>query len=164
LEKTLFLEGRTVFLMDGDNIRHGLNRDLGFTPEARSENLRRAAEVAKFFVEAGHLVLATFISPTISDRSRVRAIVGERDFLEIHVSTPLEVCEQRDPKGLYSRARAGEVTQFTGVSAPWEPPPSPDLDLPAHKLSVEESITRIQALLTERGIFLGAHLPGGGGI
>ena len=122
------------------------------------------SEVAKLFVEAGHLVLATFISPTVADRARVRSIVGERDFLELHVSTPLEVCEKRDPKGLYSRARSGEVTQFTGVSAPWEPPAVPDLDLPAHELAVEQSISRIQALLVDRGIVLGALLPGGGGI
>ena len=164
LEKILFLEGRTVFLQDGDNLRHGLNSDLGFDPPARSENLRRAAEVAKLFVDTGHLVLATFISPTLADRARVRGIVGEKDFLEIHVSTPLEICEKRDPKGLYARARSGEIAQFTGVSAPWEPPSAPDLDLPAHLLSVEESIVRIQTLLTEQGIFLEAQHPGGDGI
>jgi bifunctional enzyme CysN/CysC len=163
-EKSLFADGRSVFLLDGDNIRHGLSRDLGFSPEDRRENLRRAAEAAKLFVEAGQLVLATFISPLLADRELVREIVGEADFVEIHVSTPLEVCEKRDPKGLYARARTGEVPRFTGVSAPWEPPTAPSLELPAHEIAVEESVVRLERLLSEKGIFDAPSLLGGGGI
>ncbi|HOX52846.1 MAG TPA: sulfate adenylyltransferase subunit CysN [Fibrobacteria bacterium] len=162
LEKRLFHDHRQVFLLDGDNLRHGLNRDLGFSPQARSENLRRAAETAKLLADTGFLVLATFISPTQADRDLVRSIVGDRDFAEVFVSTPLAACEARDPKGLYERARSGKIAEFTGVSAPWEPSAAPTLELPAHELSVAQSVDRVVALLETRGIFVEVQEPGAG--
>jgi len=163
LEKRLFHDHRQVYLLDGDNLRHGLNKDLGFSSEARRENLRRAAETAKILVDAGFVVLATFISPTAADRDLVREVIGERDFVEIHVSTPLAACEARDPKGLYARARSGEIREFTGVSAPWEPPANPLLELPTHKLSVPESVAKVVELLESKGLFAEVvEVPGGG--
>ncbi len=163
LEKRLFHDHRQVYLLDGDNLRHGLNKDLGFSSEARRENLRRAAETAKILVDAGFLVLATFISPTAADRALVREVIGDRDFVEIHVSTPLAACEARDPKGLYARARSGEIREFTGVSAPWEPPANPLLELPTHKLSVPESVAKVVDLLESKGLFADVvEVPGGG--
>ncbi|MBK9579400.1 MAG: sulfate adenylyltransferase subunit CysN [Fibrobacterota bacterium] len=162
LEKRLFHDHRQVYLLDGDNLRHGLNKDLDFTPAARSENLRRAAETAKILVDAGFLVLATFISPTAADRDMVREVIGDRDFAEVHVSTPLAACESRDPKGLYARARSGEIREFTGISAPWEPPVSPALELAAHEISVTESVERVVALLEARGLFADVQEPGAG--
>jgi len=162
-EQKLFHDHRQVFLLDGDNLRHGLNKDLGFSPEARSENLRRAAETAKILVDAGMIVLATFISPTQADRDTVRTVIGERDFLEVFVSAPLAECEKRDPKGLYARARSGEIKEFTGISAPWEPPVSPSLVLASHETSVTESVTKLVELLEGNGVFSETvEIPGGG--
>lgn len=123
VEKELFSEGHFSYVLDGDNFRHGLNGDLGFSPEDRTENIRRVGEVAKLFAESGALVLTAFISPYRRDRDRVRALVNRpQDFIEIHVSCPVAVCEARDPKGLYKKARAGKIPNFTGINAPYEKP------------------------------------------
>ncbi|ROR34381.1 sulfate adenylyltransferase subunit CysN [Inmirania thermothiophila] len=151
LEARLFERGVHAYVLDGDNLRHGLSGDLGFSPEDRSEHLRRVAEVASILIDAGNLVIGAFVSPRVAHRERVRGIVGEEDFLEVHVSTPPEVCALRDRHGLYRRARAGEIPGFTGVDAPYEPPPAPDLVLPAHELAVEDAVERLMALLRARG-------------
>ncbi len=164
LEKRLFHDHRQVYLLDGDNLRHGLCHDLGFSSEGRTENLRRAAETAKIMVDAGMIVLATFISPTLADRQMVQKILGDRDFLEVHVSTPLSECEARDPKGLYARARKGEIAEFTGVSAPWEAPTAPSLTLPAHEWPVAQSVQSLLKLLEAKSVFLEIQDPPGGGI
>lgn len=143
LEEKLYAEGRFTQLLDGDNIRTGLNRDLDFSPQARQENIRRIAEVARLFAQAGCITIVSFISPTIAMRQQAREIIGATDFLEIFVDTPLEVCEQRDVKGLYAKARAGEIKDFTGISAPYEAPQSPDLRVRTEKQSVEDSVAQI---------------------
>jgi bifunctional enzyme CysN/CysC len=140
VERALFNAGVQVFYLDGDNLRHGLNRGLGFSREERSENLRRAAEVAALFNQAGVSVLCAFISPYEADRKSAREIIGEERFVEVHVTAPLEVCEARDPHGLYQKARRGEVAQFTGVSDPYEPPTSPALTIDTSTLSLEECV------------------------
>jgi bifunctional enzyme CysN/CysC len=129
LEKRLTSEGRHAYILDGDNVRHGLNKDLGFTEAARVENIRRVAEVAKLMADAGLIVLVSFISPFENERRLAREIAGDIDFTEVYVDTPLEVCEARDPKGLYKRARAGEIKNFTGIDSPFEPPTTPELVL-----------------------------------
>src|SRR6185437_16196640 len=126
VEKRLTVEGRHAYILDGDNVRHGLNKDLGFTEADRVENIRRVAEVARLMAEAGLLVLVSFISPFRNERRLAREIAGDVRFTEIYVDTPLEVCEQRDPKGLYARARRGEIRNFTGIDSPFEPPEHPD--------------------------------------
>ncbi len=152
VEKRLFYEGYFSYVLDGDNVRHGLNSDLGFSPEARQENIRRIGEVAKLFAEAGAIVLTAFISPYRTDRDRVRELVTrDNDFVEIFVSCPLEVCESRDPKGLYRRARAGEIEDFTGISAPYEPPRSPELVIETDRHDVETSVQQVLAYLRKRG-------------
>lgn len=142
LERALFNQGRRVYVLDGDNVRHGLCADLGFTVEERVENIRRVGEVATLFAQAGFLVITAFISPYRSDRDRVRAIAGEL-FHEVHIATPLEICEKRDPKGLYAKARRGEIDLFTGISAPYEPPVAPELRLDTTGLSVRESLDQL---------------------
>jgi bifunctional enzyme CysN/CysC len=129
LEKRLTAEGRHAYILDGDNVRHGLNKDLGFTEAARVENIRRVAEVARLMADAGLIVLVSFISPFEKERRLAREIAGDVDFAEVYVDTPLAVCEARDPKGLYRRARAGEIKNFTGIDSPFEPPANPDLVL-----------------------------------
>jgi bifunctional enzyme CysN/CysC len=129
LEKRLTAEGRHCYILDGDNVRHGLNRDLGFTEAARVENIRRVAEVAKLMADAGLIVLVSFISPFENERRLAREIAGDVRFTEVYVDTPLEVAESRDPKGLYKRARAGEIKNFTGIDSPFEPPTNPELVL-----------------------------------
>ncbi len=131
------------YVLDGDNIRHGLNSNLGFSPEDRQENIRRIGEVAKLFMDAGFIVLTAFISPYKKDRDRVRSIVPDGKFIEVYVKTPLEVCEERDPKGLYKKARAGEIKDFTGVSAPYEEPENPEIILETDRLSVEECAEKV---------------------
>ncbi|GIW39688.1 MAG: adenylyl-sulfate kinase [Candidatus Binatia bacterium] len=153
LEKTLWERGARAYVLDGDNIRHGLNRDLGFSPEDRQENIRRIGEVAKLFTDAGVIVITAFISPYRSDRDNVRRIMREGDFIEVFVDAPLEVCEARDPKGHYKKARAGSLPDFTGVSAPYEAPENPELRLRTDRLSPEECVSRIVAFLEERGYF-----------
>lgn len=147
LERELHRRGLLCRLLDGDNIRSGINAGLGFSEEDRRENIRRIAEVGKLFVDTGIITVASFVSPTRELRDLARHIVGEADFREIYVSTPLAECERRDVKGLYARARRGEIKDFTGISAPFEAPAHPDLSLDTSRLSVEESVARIVALL-----------------
>ncbi|MEC5162030.1 adenylylsulfate kinase [Janthinobacterium sp. CG_23.3] len=139
LEKMLHDEGRSSYVLDGDNLRHHLNRDLGFSPADRKENIRRTAEVAKMMNEAGLMVIAAFISPYREDRAMAAAIIGEHEFIEVYVSTPTAVCEGRDPKGLYAKARAGEIPCFTGISSPYEVPLTPALVLDGGELSLADA-------------------------
>jgi adenylyl-sulfate kinase len=152
LEHRLIAAGRACYVLDGDNVRHGLNRDLGFTPEDRSENIRRIAEVAKLMNEAGLIVITAFISPFRSDRSMAREIIGRECFREVFVNTPLAVCEARDPKGLYARARSGSVKDFTGVSSPYEEPESPELVINTDRESTDEAVSRLAAFATQGNI------------
>jgi adenylyl-sulfate kinase len=152
LETRLAEMGYHTYLLDGDNIRHGLNKDLGFSAEDRKENIRRIGEAAKLFVDAGIIVLTAFISPFRSDRQMVREVVNEDEFLEIFVDTPLEVCEERDPKGLYAKARRGEIRDFTGIDSPYEAPESPEVRLYPARESVEQSVKRVVCGLEERGV------------
>jgi len=140
LEKVLFDKGIKVYAFDGDNIRHGLNSDLGFSPEERRENLRRISEVAKLFVDAGIMVLAAFVSPYEKDREYVKSKFNKDDFLEVYVRCPIEVCETRDPKGMYKKARAGIIKGYTGVDAPYEEPKNPDLIIDSERLSPKEAV------------------------
>ncbi|MEO6819293.1 MAG: adenylyl-sulfate kinase [Ginsengibacter sp.] len=143
LEQLLFNAGIHTYLLDGDNIRLGLNKGLGFTKEDREENLRRIAEVAKLFVDAGLVVLSAFVSPLIKDREMVKEIIGADNFMEIYVNTSLEECERRDVKGFYKKARTGEIKNFTGISAPYEPPIKPAIEINTQLLSAEESALAI---------------------
>ena len=143
LERELFNLGKHAYVLDGDNVRHGLCSDLGFAPEDRKENIRRVGEVAKLFADAGIICITAFISPYRSDRELVRKIMNPRQFVEVHVDAPLAVCEQRDPKGLYAKARANEIKEFTGISAPYEAPLKPELQLHTDKFTVAESVARI---------------------
>jgi adenylyl-sulfate kinase len=152
LETRLAQMGYHTYLLDGDNIRHGLNKDLGFSDEDRTENIRRIGEAAKLFVDAGVIVLTAFISPFRSDRALVREIVEDDEFIEIYVDTPLEVCEDRDPKGLYAKARRGEIKNFTGLDSPYEPPELPEVHLRPARDSVEQSVDRIVRGLEDRGV------------
>jgi len=145
LERALFEQGKQVCVLDGDNLRRGLCSDLTFSPEDRKENIRRAGEVAKLFAEAGFICIAAFISPYGSERDLARGIAPEGKFLEIYLNAPLEVCEQRDPKGLYAKARSGEIKNFTGISAPYEPPRKPELELRTDLLSIEDCVARVMA-------------------
>jgi adenylylsulfate kinase len=129
IEPMLHERGVHTYGLDGDNIRHGLNSDLGFSPEERDENIRRIGEVAKLFVDAGTIVIASFISPYREVRQNLRESMGEGDFIEVFVDCPVEICEERDPKGLYEKARSGEIENFTGISAPYEAPQSPDIHI-----------------------------------
>ena len=152
LERELHRRGRLCRLLDGDNIRMGINAGLGFSVDDRRENIRRIAEVGKLFVDTGIITLAAFVSPTEELRTLARDIIGAADFKEIFVATPLEECERRDVKGLYARARRGEVKNFTGISAPFEAPQSPALVLDTTGTPVEESVGKVLALLEEAGI------------
>jgi bifunctional enzyme CysN/CysC len=143
LERELFNLGRHVYVLDGDNVRHGLGSNLGFSPKDRTENIRRVGEVAKLFADAGVICITAFISPYREDRDLVRKLLPETRFVEIYVNAPLEVCEQRDPKGLYAKARAKEIKEFTGISAPYEPPLHPEVELHTDQLSVGECVTKI---------------------
>jgi bifunctional enzyme CysN/CysC len=143
LERELFNMGKQAYVLDGDNVRHGLCSDLAFTPHDRRENIRRVGEVAKLFADAGLVVITAFIAPYRADRDLVRKLVSPGTFIEVFVNAPLEVCEQRDPKGLYVKARAHELKEFTGVSAPYEPPLQPEIELRTDKLTVAESVARI---------------------
>jgi len=152
LEKRLWERGVRSYILDGDNIRHGLNKNLGFSPADRTENIRRIGEVAKLFTEAGVVTLTAFISPYRADRDQVRAIMRAGDFLEVYVDCPVEVCEQRDVKGLYKKARAGEIKEFTGISAPYEAPERPELMIRTAQQSVDESVSQILRHLEEQGL------------
>jgi adenylylsulfate kinase len=150
LEQRLFRAGRTSFVLDGDNLRHHLNSDLGFTARDRQENIRRAAEVARLMNDAGLIVICAFISPLRSDRDLARDIIGAGNFIETHVSTTRTVCEERDPKGLYQKARAGLIAEFTGVSAPYEAPLAPALTLDAGTLTLDHACEQLFGHLTPR--------------
>lgn len=152
LERELHRRGRLCRLLDGDNIRTGINAGLGFSADDRRENIRRIAEVGKLFVDTGIITLAAFVSPTEELRTLARDIIGAADFKEIFVATPLEECERRDVKGLYARARRGEVKNFTGISAPFEAPQSPALVLDTTDTPVDESVGKVLALLEEAGV------------
>jgi adenylylsulfate kinase len=152
VERLLIERGAFAYVLDGDNIRHGLNSDLGFAPEDRVENIRRIGEVARLFADAGGLVLSAFISPYRKDRDRVRGLMGPGEFIEVFVDTPIEICEARDPKGLYKRARAGEISNFTGLDAPYEAPTSPEVHLETANLSVDEAAGLVVRYLEEQHI------------
>jgi adenylylsulfate kinase len=141
------------FVLDGDNVRHGLNKNLGFSPADREENIRRIGEVAKLFSEAGIITLTAFISPYRNDRERVRALVAPGAFVEVFVDAPVAICEERDPKGLYKKAREGIVKEFTGVSAPYEPPLKPEIRLDSEKRSPMELAQEVMAYFEKLGVF-----------
>ena len=151
LEKALWERNVRSYVLDGDNIRHGLNKDLGFSPEDRTENIRRIGEVAKLFTDAGVVVVTAFISPYRADRDQVRRIMAAGDFIEVFVSAPLEVCEQRDPKGLYKKARAGQLPEFTGVSAPYEAPAHAELTLHTERETPAQCVERMVGYLEHHG-------------
>ncbi len=140
LEKALHEQGYLVMVLDGDNVRTGINNNLGFSDEDRKENIRRIAEIAKLFVNAGVITICCFVSPTVEIREQARAIIGTADFKEIFVNTPIEECEKRDVKGLYAKARKGEIKDFTGINAPFEAPIKPDLEIKTENKSVEASV------------------------
>ncbi|HEX7706970.1 MAG TPA: adenylyl-sulfate kinase [Thermoanaerobaculia bacterium] len=151
-EKRLIRERRLCYVLDGDNIRHGLNADLGFSPEERSENIRRIGEVAALFADAGLIAIVAFIAPTRAGRDQARSRAGRERFFEIFIDAPIAVCEARDPKGLYQKARAGEIAEFTGVSAPYEEPENPELRIRSDGTSIDDAVERIHELLVQRSI------------
>ena len=152
VERELHKRGILCRILDGDNIRSGINSNLGFSAEDRMENIRRIAEIGKLFVQTGIVTLACFVSPTNDVRRLARNIIGEDDFREVFVSTPLEECERRDVKGLYARARRGEVKDFTGISAPFEVPENPTLEIDTSRLSLEESVNRVVEMIMKNGL------------
>jgi adenylylsulfate kinase len=151
VEKTLWDRGVRAYILDGDNVRHGLNHDLGFSPEDRTENIRRIGEVAKLFTDAGMVNLTAFISPYRSDRDRVRGIMAPGDFIEVFVDCPIEECEKRDVKGLYAKARAGKIPEFTGISAPYEAPERAEIVLRTAELSEQQCADVVVRYLEEHG-------------
>ena len=150
VEEALFAKGWYTYILDADNLRTGLNSDLGFSGAERRENIRRVGEVARLFTEAGLVVLAAFISPFRGDRDRVRALFPPHEFVEIYVKCDLAVCEARDPKGLYRKARAGVIPEFTGIDSPYEEPQSPELVLDTGQLGISESVSRVLQVLPQR--------------
>jgi len=155
LEKALFQRGHHSYLLDGDNVRHGLNRDLGFSDDDRVENIRRIGEVARLMADSGLVVLTAFISPFRADRAMVRELMEDGEFVEIHVDAPLDVCETRDPKGLYAKARAGVINNFTGIDSPYEAPEDPEVTVDTSRLGVDECVEELLAYLKRRGILIG---------
>lgn len=153
LEAELYERGFKTYLLDGDNIRTGLNKDLTFSDEGRVENIRRIGEVGKLMIDAGLVVLSAFISPFEADRNQVKSIVGSENYFEVFVDTPLEICEQRDVKGLYKKARAGEVKNFTGIDSPYERPTNSDIRIETDKLSVEDAVENLFSLIQPRITF-----------
>jgi adenylylsulfate kinase len=152
VERLLFERGYHTYVLDGDNIRHGLNKDLGFSPEDREENIRRIGEVASLFASAGLLAMTAFISPYRSDRDKARELQTDGSFIEVYCRCGLSTCEERDPKGLYKKARAGEIPEFTGISAPYEEPLDPEVVVDTDKETVDESARKVVTFLEERGI------------
>lgn len=150
VEVELHKQGKSTYVLDGDNIRQGINKDLTFAPEDRSENIRRIAEISNLMLDAGIITLAAFVSPYRQDRDAVRRIVGEENFIEIYINTSLEECERRDVKGLYKKARAGEITNMTGLSAPYEAPLNPSLEIITDGYSIEESLKTILEFLNKK--------------
>ena len=157
LEERLFAEGRNAYVLDGDNVRHGLCRDLGFAEKDRAENIRRIGELANLFLDAGIITLAAFVSPYAADRRKVRELVGAENFIEVYCRCPVEVCESRDEKGNYAKARAGGIAHSTGVSAPYETPERPDLVLDTNRTGIEKSIAILLSLLRERNVIAQAE-------
>lgn len=153
VEEQLFQRGARTYVLDGDNVRHGLNADLGFSDSDRDENIRRIGEMVKLFVDAGIITLAAFISPFRSERAEVRSLFPEQDFIEVHCHCALKTCEQRDVKGLYQQARQGLISDFTGISSPYEEPTNPDLKLDTDAQPLEESVDAVVAAIVERGVF-----------
>lgn len=151
LEQRLFSLGQHTYLLDGDNVRHGLNKDLGFSDEDRVENIRRIGEMSKLFVDAGLIVLSAFISPFRAERRMVRELVAGNEFVEVHMDTPLSTCESRDPKGLYRKARAGEISNFTGIDSQYETPERAEVVLDTSAMTVEECVDRIIQYLRSAG-------------
>ena len=143
INKRLHVMGINSYVLDGDNIRHGLNKDLGFNPESRKENIRRIGEVSKLFIDAGLIVLTAFISPYREDRDLVRNLINNGHFIEVYTKCPIPECEKRDPKGIYQRVRSGEIKEFTGISAPYEEPETPEILLETDKMIVEECIEKV---------------------
>ncbi len=158
LEQMLFDNGNVTYLLDGDNIRHGLNRDLGFDKNSRIENIRRVGEVSKLFIDSGHIVLSAFISPFASDRNMVRSLVEYGEFIEIFVDTPIDICEQRDPKGLYKKARKGAIKNFTGIDSPYEKPIKPEIHIVNSDVSVEDICKQILKYLVENEYIINNNL------
>ena len=150
-EHALVARGRLAYVLDGDNIRHGLNKNLGFSADDRGENIRRIGEVGKLFVDCGAVTLTSFVSPYRADRDAVRDLMEDGEFLEVFVDTPVEICEQRDPKGLYAKARAGEIPNFTGISDPYESPENPELVIKTASSTPEEAANAIINMLQKRG-------------
>ena len=157
VELELFKRGRKTYLLDGDNVRHGLNKDLGFSEQDRIENIRRIGEVAKLFVDSGLIVLTAFISPFKSDRQIARSLVKYDEFIEVFIDTPLEVCEQRDPKGLYKKARDGAIKNFTGISSPYEAPEDPQINIKTDEHSIEECVDIVINYLIKFGYVKETH-------
>lgn len=151
LEDVLFQRGKLVYRLDGDNIRHGLNKNLGFSPEDRTENIRRIGEVSKLFVDAGVIAMTAFISPYKADRDLVRQLLGDKEFVEVYVECSVEACEKRDTKGLYAKARRGEIKEFTGISAPYEAPDQAEIKVNTEQLSVEQAVQSIIEQLEQQG-------------
>ena len=151
VDAALHARGRHTYALDGDNVRHGLCHDLGFTDVDRVENIRRVGEVAKLMVDAGLIVTTSFISPFAAERAMVRTMMAEGDFIEVHVNTPLDVCEQRDVKGLYKKARAGNIKNFTGIDSPYEAPKFPELTLDTTSMSAEDCALLVMDYLEEKG-------------
>lgn len=151
LEHALVQRGHLAYVLDGDNIRHGLNKNLGFSAEDRTENIRRIGEVAKLFVDTGVIVITAFISPYIEDRAQARATVGEGDFFEVYAKAPLSVCEDRDPKGLYKKARAGEIKGFTGIDDPYEEPTNAEVVIDTSQTKVEDATIQLIEFLHKHG-------------
>jgi adenylylsulfate kinase len=152
VSSALYRQGINEYVLDGDNIRHGLNKDLGFSDHDRTENIRRIGEVAKLFVDSGAVVTTAFISPFRSDRDQVRAIFEEGEFIEVFVDCPIEECEKRDPKQLYAKARRGEIKDFTGIDSPYEAPENPEITVRSDLLTVEEAVNQIFGYLQEKNI------------
>lgn len=152
VEHVLHQQQHHTYVLDGDNVRHGLNKNLGFSPEDREENIRRIGEVAKLFADAGTIVMTAFISPYRADRDQARALVAEDRFVEVFVDCPLEVCEERDTKGLYKKARTGEIKEFTGISAPYESPLNPEVTVNTDALSIEECAQVVVEVLAKAGL------------
>ena len=150
LEQLLFEKGFKTYLLDGDNIRHGLNKNIDFSEEGRKENIRRIGEVAKLFLDAGIIVITAFISPFKEDRNTVRGLVSDGEFVEVFVDCPLEVCEQRDVKGLYAKARRGEIPNFTGISSPFEAPEKPEVQVHSDHSTIDECIDKIYSVIKDK--------------